>query len=90
MRGMVDASTLAMFLIDHKGQCLIVNSAGVSMFEWIENAFLNSNISMRVGKDYAAHHDALLKRFLGTWKRALGKERHLMRDERTDPKLRSS
>lgn len=78
LRGMIDASTSAMFQIDHTGQILTVNAAAVSVFGWTENEFLRGNISMIMGKDHAARHDEYLKRYLETGeKRAMGKERHL-------------
>jgi PAS domain S-box-containing protein len=77
MRGMIDASTSAMFQIDHTGKILTVNAAASSVFGWTENQFLAGNISMIMGKDHAAHHDDYLKRYLETGeKRAMGKERH--------------
>ena len=78
LRGMINASTSAMFQIDHTGVILTINSAASQVFGWTESEFLGANISMIVGKEHAAKHDSYLKRYLETGeKRVMGKQRQL-------------
>lgn len=78
LRGMINASTSAMFQIDHTGVILTVNSSASQVFGWTESEFLGANISMIVGNEHAAKHDSYLKRYLETGeKRVMGKQRQL-------------
>ena len=78
MRGIIEASFDAMFLINERGIIQMVNGAAIRQFGWTREEFLKNNISMIVGKEHQKNHDRYLKRYMKTGvAKVMGKKREL-------------
>lgn len=78
IKGILDASLDPIFQINQQGIIHLVNTAAAAQFQWTEQEFVGSNISIIVGGKHANNHDSYMKRYLETGEtRVIGTKRIL-------------
>jgi PAS domain S-box-containing protein len=84
IKGILDASLDPLFQINQEGTIQRVNKAAIKEFQWTEQEFLGSNISMICGGKHSKNHDSYMKRYLDTGEtRVIGTKR-LLKAKRKD------
>jgi len=78
VRGILDASSHALFVIDERCTIKMVNDRSCEVFGWTKEEFLGNNINMIMPAHIAMHHDQYMKNFLKTGiKKMIGTQREV-------------